>query len=1340
MIGTQMITVIAGLIRNPLKIREILAFARMTVIICVICVLNISTGKASENPFYFNRLSIQNGLSNDRVYAVLQDRRGFLWVGTTDGLNRFDGVAFKTFYKYDLDVNSSYIISLCEDNQGNIYIGTDNGISVYNLHSDTFQHIEKIAGSPLKIRNKVSVIKKDEEGVIWMTVDKQGIFSFNPKNRELKNYLVENNVSPVVSGVSCFHFDKSHPNLISFYFDNLYFTDKSFKKQEPYTLPDGSQPYKRDNIIRIIRGANSNTLYVASVNKGVCEINLSTHTMEVICSDNNGKSIPNDLYLDANNTLWIATTNGVYQYNIRTENLTHIEVVDNKLASLSDLEVMAILIDDIKGIWLGSFNHGLLHTNKTFIQFEKFYQTPSASLVGKTIREFEEDKDGNIWIGTRRSGLFKYNPQNKELEKYKKNSLPETIFGLCRDDNHLWMSSYDGIYRLNIKSGQVKIYNRRDHGSKLRDDRTTKIYKNSQNQILVGSALGLLQYDTTKDEFIAIDSFNGIFVDDILEDSRGNMWYATYANGLYKYDRIHRQFTNYKNDPDKTSSIPCNKVISLFEDSKQRIWITTFGGGFCRLNNDETFTVFDISNGMPSNIIYKIIEDDNGWFWVSSGQGLIKFQPETAEKKVYTTADGLLDDEFNFLSGIKTANGNILFGSQDGFIQFNPKNFISNQKMPNIVITDLLINNQLVKANEKHSPLQCGIADTREIKLSAYQNTLELRCSILNFHSPLNNLLYYKLEGENDQWQKMSSEHRLVFNKLAPGKYTLYLMGVNSDGVQNNEHPPLHIVILPKFYQSTTAIVIYIILTIIALSLFFYFLWKRTLAQQHRRQHIFEKNKEIELYNEKIEFFSNIAHEIKTPLTLIRTPLEHIMNHIGDFNREINEDLNLISRNAQLLSQLINELLDFSKIEKQGFQLSCVELDIVEKIEFLKYNFTAAATNKNLEITSHYSNENIYVFADERGIEKIFNNLFSNALKYAETYISLSVETNNESVIVSVKNDGPIIPIEKRQSIFDPFVQYHDPEKIYTQGFGIGLSLAKTIAELHSGTLTIDDDLSCNNFILTLPLHEKSTENKPEEEEIPVAENKPHVLLVEDNVELLAYIERKLKKNYRIQTATNGEMALEFINTQPVDIIVSDISMPKMDGLEMCLQLKKNFETSHIPIIVLSAHSSMRAKVASMEYGADMYIEKPFSMEFLISCIERLLDKRKQLVHLYKSVVNPSPKESDLSGRDKKFLLELDEIILKNLSDPDFSNEQLAGHLNISKPTLNRKIKGLLNTTPNEYIQTKRIIMAAKLLVEGSYRINETCYQVGFNTPSYFIKCFKNYFGKTPTEYIQQNK
>ena len=1329
-----------------MKIRVFKEAQLMYVLLCTLTVFSLNSSLcANENPYYFNRISTEKGLSNHRVYAVLQDSRGFMWFGTTDGLNRYDGTNFKTFYKYDLDVNSSFIISLCEDNQGNIWIGTDNGVSLYNIKKDIFKRLEKTIKTKYKILNKVSVIKKDEQGRIWLSVDKQGLFSYDPETEKLSNYFVEKGVQKTLTGVSSLYFDKNNTFLLSFYFDNLYYADQTFKTIRPFTLTDGSQPFKRDNIIRMIKGTNYNTIYIASVNKGVYEMNLSQRTLKPILLSNEGKIIPNDLFMSEENHLWIATTNGIYKYDIASEEVIHIEMLDEKLSSLSDVEVMSITLDDLKGIWVGTFSSGVLYANNAFVRFKKVYKNSTTSLAGTFVQEFVEDKDKNVWIGTRRNGLFKYNPTNGELHKLKSQGLPDNIFGICREGGNLWIGSYEGIYKMNIQTGRVKMYNRRDEKSKLRDDRIYRIYKNSANKILVGTALGLLEYQATEDNFKIIEKFNGVFVDDILEDSKGNMWYATYANGLFKHDVETNHYINYKNIPDDPTSIPCNKIISLFEDSKKQIWITTFGGGFCRLNADNTFTIYDISNGAPSNIIYKIIEDENKDFWISSQNGLIKFSPDKVEFKIYTINDGILNNEFDILSGIRTSTGDILFGSKDGFIQFNPKNFNVNPKVPTIVLTDFFVNNVLIHPNVKGSPLKKSISETHEIKLSATQNNIEFRFSILNFHSPFNNKLYYKLEGFDDDWRIMPSGHNITFDNLPDGNYVLHIKGVSSDGIWNESYPPLRIIVTPKFYKSAFAIIIYIICTISLLILVIIFLRKRTIMHQKKLQQTYEKNREIQLYNEKIDLFSNIAHEIKTPLTLIRTPLENIMNSPEHFNEEIYEDLNLISYNALHLSQLINELLDFSKIEKKGFKLSFVELDIIEKIKFLKYNFHNIAESKCIDMSLTCSEEHIYIYADEQQIVKIFNNLFSNALKYGEKYITISIQSKENVIVVSVKNDGAIIPLEKRATVFEPFIQIHDTEKKYIDGFGIGLSLARKFAELHAGTLVMDDDLTCNNFILTLPrlssISEKELVIAAEEEKLEISDEvKPVVLIVEDNVELLTYIEKKLRKHYKVLTATNGKMALETVRKKMIDVIVTDISMPQMDGLQMCSELKKNFETSHIPIIVLSAHSSQQSKISSMEHGVDNYIEKPFSMDLLISYINGHLNKRKDLVNLYKSIVNPSPKESSLSERDKDFLIQLDEIVIKNISDPDFSNDQLAELLYVSKSTLNRKFKGLLNTSPNEYIRNKRLILAAKLLTEGSLRINEVCYKVGFETPSYFIKCFKNYFGKLPTEYIELMK
>ncbi len=1324
---------------------------RQTQLVCMlICIaavfMFIVPVYAEESQLYFNQISTKNGLSHNRVHAIMQDSRGFLWIGTSDGLNRYDGITFKTFYKDELELNSSFIVTLCEDNQGNLWVGTDSGVTVYDSKKDQFKRFDLVSNTGLSIQNKVPLIQKDEKGFIWIAANNQGLFSYNPDKGELLNYFVKNGKQQLPANITTLYFDKNKRCWLGLYFDNLYYTDKNFKTLTPYTSSDGIQPFKRDYLTRIIKSPY-NSIYIASVNKGVVEINLSLNSIKTIVSNSAKKFITNDLLLENDSELWLGTTDGLFKYNVATEETTHIESVQGDIFSLSDSEILSIAIDDSRGLWIGTYSSGLNHASYAYMDFEKFYKTgSSSSFIGSLVRGFVEDKDGNIWIGTEKSGLYKYSQKTHIIQKYTHKDLPDNIFGICYENENLWMGSYSGIYRLNIKNNQVKTYDRNNAESKLRDNKIYKIYKNSLNQILIGTTLGLLKYDETKDDLVSVKGYDGLFVCDILEDKQGNMWFATYADGLYKYEMDKDKIINFRHDPENQTTIPCNKILSIFEDTKNQIWITTHGAGFSRLNNDNTFTTYDIHKGLPNDIIYKIIEDDNENFWISSNKGLIKFTPEKEELKIYTHVDGLLNNEFNYNSGIKSNKGDIFFGSKDGFIKFNPKRFIPNKKVPNIVITDLLINNVPVKPNQPNSPLICAIAETRKVELKASQNTIELKFSILNFHSPANNILYYKLEGYNEIWQKASPYNTISFSNLPAGAYRLEIKGVSNDGVWNENHPPLEIVVLPKFYLSKTAFFIYIILILGLVVFSLYFIKKRTIDQQVKRQRAFEKNREIEIYNEKINFFSSIAHEIKTPLTLIKTPLQNIMNN-GEFDVEIKEDLNLINQNTEQLSQLINELLDFSKVEKNGFRLYCVELDVIEKIEFLKYNFSGTAKEKNLKITFQTSSDHIFVFADEQGFIKIINNILSNALKYADTYIDIRVSVEQDKVILSFKNDGHIIPANMRETIFNPFMQYHDQDNIYMSGFGIGLSLARTLAELHSGSLSIDSDLACNNFILTLPVL-KTVNNKDvlidsqktEDETAIVSHDKPLILLVEDNLELLKYTRKKLAGLYNVFTSANGKQALEIVNNEPVDIIVTDISMPEMDGLELCEQLKTNFETSHIPVIILSAHASIQSKIAGMEYGADIYIEKPFSLEFLISCIDGLLSKRQKLREAYSSEIKPTPKHASLSARDEQFLLSLDEIILSNMSDPEFSIEQLAENLCLSKSTLNRKVKGLLQITPNDYIRTKRLIMAAKLLEEGSNRINETCYLVGFNTPSYFIKCFKSYYGKLPSEYIEENK
>ncbi len=757
----------------------------------------------------------------------------------------------------------------------------------------------------------------------------------------------------------------------------------------------------------------------------------------------------------------------------------------------------------------------------------------------------------------------------------------------------------------------------------------------------------------------------------------------------------------------------------------------------------SSFTTKPCSGGgnLPSDINYRIIEDDSGNLWISTNKGLICFTPATLETKAYTTTDGLLNNEFNYNAGFKTSDGTLYFGSSDGFIRFNPRTFHTDTRVPEIVITDLRIGERIVKAGEEGSPLTCNIDQTQHIALNARQNSFGFGFALLGFASPASNTILCRLEGYDTRWRKVPESNRIFYSNIPAGSYRLQVKGVNSNGIWNDRHPAVEITVAQRFYKSTPAILLYVLLLIVASILVSHYFYRRAMKRERRRQDEYKRTREIELFNEKMSFFSNIVHEIKTPLTLIRTPLQNILAS-GECGGEVREDLMVINNNTEYLSQLVKELLDFVKIECHGYMLNCGNLDLIEKIGFLCFNFAETAKDSNLRLTFSHEDEQLFILADEPRLNKILNNLLHNALKYAESYIEVEAKRVGDNAVVSIRNDGPIIPGEHRSRIFEPFVQYGNDAK----GVGIGLSLARTLAELHGGQLVLDDNTTCTDFILTLPLRRAATEPADGEEPTTASEGEqekpelPTLLIVEDNTDLSAYLKRKLQGEYRIFTAATAERALELLRQQEADLILSDIALNGMSGLELCKRVCADFETSHIPVILLSALSSTRSKVVGMECGASLYIEKPFNMEYLQACIRNILDKRSAMKNAFRSKVMPLAAHLyNLPHSDEEFLSRLDAIILANISDPSFSNEQLAEAFFLSKSTLNRKIKGLLDTTPNDYIRTKRLIVAAQMLTENHCRINEVCYSVGFNTPSYFAKCFKKFYGILPAEYMKEH-
>lgn len=1302
---------------------------------------------------YFNRISTDDGLSCNVVHDICQDSHGFIWAATSYGLGRYDGFKFDSYYKEDLDIYSNFIISLCPDDAGNIWIGTDKGVTVYNINDDRFTNFNTIGS--VDIHNKVPLIQKDDKGFMWVVVNRQGVFRIDPRNAQSCNYFVENGVQTLPADISAMYIDSnSNQNLFGVYYDNLYITDSTLTELIPYRTADGTEPFAGGNIKSIVK-SHQNSYYIAYSSNRICQINPVLKSYQQLPLAIGDKVIVKRIYLDRNDRLWIATNDGTWIYDTLTEKVDILRYWAIDDFSLPDNDILNIFEDRSGQMWVSTYGSGIGMCRYSANHIRKIYHTDDETLTGCRTRSFAEDDQGRVWVGTEQKGVFVYNLKDDTIEKYRSSLLPDNIMCMLLDGKQLWLSAKSGIFRLDISNGHVKRY---------LDDKDIffKLYRNSRQKIIVGTTLGLLEYDSTSDSFVPVDSLKDLFIDDIIEDVDGNMWYATYAHGLYKCDAENRILAHYVNDPADSLSLPGDKVMSVFEDSRGTIWATPHGTGICRLTDNGQFVVFDKSCGLSNNIVYTIIEDNAGKLWIATDNGLTELNPVTCKAKVYNLSNGLLNNDFNYGADIKTRSGDILLGSRDGFIRFNSDSFVNDSIAPQIKITSLSINNHVVKPHQKGSPLDKSIALTRRIELSARQNTVTFALSILDFNYSDNTALYYRLDNYNDEWQKVGADHLISFTRLPAGHYVLRVEGMGSNEVWNRSVPPIELIVNPKLPYTTAAFIVYGLLFLLLIYYLVRFLNRRYARKQDEKRKWLEQQQQIELYNDKISFFSNIAHEIKTPLMLIKMPLDNILNN-EEMGESVKEDLSLIDQNTQYLMQLIGELLDFTKIERQGYRLSCTRMDLVEFIDFLSTNFQMAINDRRLTFRFVHEVDHIYICADKAGCAKIVNNLFSNALKYAGSYITVTARVDGVNAVVEFCNDGPIVPLEQRNKIFDIFAQYRDKDQKYANGFGIGLTVARTMAELHSGSLTIDDDTTCNNFILTLPLAvdldpAASTETPTDshdgvDDDTADADDstkRSTVLLVEDNTSLSNYLYRELSKSYKVYQAPNGKRAIDIAYKKVnIDVIVSDIAMPEMDGIEMCHILKSDFRFSHIPIIILSAHMSNQMKVACMEEGADIYIEKPFAFEYLVSCIDNLIGKRQMFVQsILRTELAPTDAEQApdsspydaLSPLDAKFIESLDKAVAENLPNYNYSVKQLSEDLCLSKSTLNRKMKGVLNLTPNDYIRIKRLIMASEMILKGDKKIKEIGYSVGFQTPSYFIKCFKSHFGILPSEYAAQIK
>ncbi len=1296
--------------------------------------------------YYFHHPGLDNNLSQSSVMCIAQDSKGFMWFGTKDGLNRYDGSSFRIF-RHDQSkpgsLGNNNISSLIENKDGRLWIGTDDGIYIYDPLKETFEPLKQKAQDGTEISNPIFQMTTDAQGNIWMAVESQGVFKFDAGRGALYHFAIPD--SHLLSAIAV---DTRNTVWVGYKGKGLYYADCKFHNFKLFKTQAGENPFADDHIFKILPDG-PDKLYIGSSQGGLRCIDTEKGSLETMLPSADHPEdvfVRNILTVDSN-TLWVATERGIYIYDLRSATAEHLSANDNDKYSLSDNAIYSIFRDRSGGMWIGSYFGGVDYIPSQTVTFEKYYPVAGENgLSGKVVREFCEDADGNIYIATENGGLNKFNPADKRFTHGILPNLHYNVHSLCIENNTLWVGTFSrGLYSLNLDNGQSRHYMMGHGENALNDNNIYSICNTSSCGLLVGTTTGLNRYNHATGDFTRLHNLDGVFVSSILEDHNGNIWLGTNNSGIFKYSPHDKSWKNYVADPAVPGSLPYNKVISISEDSKHRLWFSMLGYGFCSFDPaTDTFKSYKIDN----DIVYKVIES-NDILWLTTNHGLLRYDLKDDSTKLYSIDNGLLSNQFNYSSGFMSNDGTIYFGCIGGFITFKPGEMSESSAFPPVVMTDFLIFNKNAGIETDNSPLDRSITYTDKITLKYNQNSFSFRFASLNYSAADDHPLRYKLKNFDKEWYEAPKSSLVTYTNLKPGDYTFCVKTANDKGEWSDEVISVEVTITPPLWLTPWAYIFYFLLAAGA-AIGLYYRFRRDLQRKQQRQlELLETEKEKEIYHAKIDFFTNITHEIRTPLTLIHGPLQNILDNNDMGRKELFDNLTVMERNTHRLLDLTNQLLDFRKAEANNFRLNFVECNVSRLISDIAIRFKPMAEQAGLDFRLNMPLDDFIAPVDKETVTKILSNLFNNALKYSRSYIHVTLNLPADSdnrFSIKVCNDGDPIGAEMREQIFRPFVQLDNSTSRIRTGTGIGLPLARSLAELHNGRLYLaDSDEIC--FTVELPVTQENAIilRKDSPDSTPILVNStikpqtPHVtiLVVEDNHEMRDFICRLLERRYSVLQAANGNEALEIIENNPVSLVISDVMMPDMDGFELCKTLKSDIRLSHIPIILLTAKVTLQSKIEGIELGANDYIEKPFSTEYLLARVENLLTTQEKLRQAFTSSPFSNAKTMALSKADETFLDKLTEAIQESISDPDFNVNILADKMNMSRSSLHRKIKAITEITPNEFIQLQRLKMGARLIQSGEYRINEVCDLVGFNSSSYFAKCFQKQFGVLPKDFVK---
>ncbi|TXG38643.1 hybrid sensor histidine kinase/response regulator transcription factor [Seonamhaeicola maritimus] len=1391
---------------------------------CIFLLLFACSIICAQSPeLKFEHFIDDKGLTQNTIMDVAQDKDGFLWIGTANGLYKYDGQRFTIYRNNPNQPNSivNNVIHKLEVDENNVlWIGTVGGLCAYNVKKQQFFNSNK----DLSDKDITAIYTDKSDGSVWVGTNKSGVYHISKPDTEeesVEHFIYQPNQTNTINSNTVLSIAKDR-------YDNLWIgTDKGVNRMFMSTSDSKNFMHVKgfDKPVNSMLLDKKGRLWLGERGTGVWSLEkpTSVHALDKISFKKHDLNLDtfyedfgkiNGIEEDVNGKLWIGVYGyGLYHLNTETADFNMYTPNDMYEESLSNRRIQTLLIDKTNVIWVGTEVGGL---NKSDLQKKDIYflsrnMRTNNTLSNASVNAILEDDDF-LWIGTE-NGLnqiefkdnyklpsIKHHLYEKDSESNKSIKL-QSIKSIFKDnDGDYWMGK-DVITHMSVNDASKKVSITE---TDLSFPNVFSILQDRQGALWFGSfGSGLVKWEKKwksnndfdfsnakhyKSDLNNEYSIGGDFVSCLFEDSKGNLWVGALQGGLSVLVKgkngNNDRFVTYSHNLNNPNSLSHNSVFAIHEDKDGNYWIGTFGGGLNKMilseNGNPVFEHFSEEDGLANNAVYGILEDESGKLWMSTDNGISCFNPKDKTFKNFNKGDGLQSNNFRKNAYYKNKHDYLFFGGLRGLNIFHPKNLKDNDILAEPKLTGFKIKNELVEIGKEYNGrviLNHEKSDLGDdlVKLKHHENTLTFEFAALHYAAPEKNKFQYQLVGFDNVWQDAKGLSFAHYTNLSPGTYTFIVKASNNDGVWSEVSTLFNFRISPPFWYTWWAFVLYILLlTGVIFAIISY------LSLQEKEKAAVKVQKEIEQVNRlKLQFFTNISHEFKTPITLILNPIEELLESIGS-NVSMKPKLQIIQRNANSLLRLVHQLMEFRKIEVGETKLGATKSNIVNFVREMTYSFKSSAKKNELDISFESDLKTSEIWFDWDKLEKILNNLIFNAIKFTnpggqiKVIVSKDIGTNEIKINdkdfsvnylkIEVEDDGVGISKEELPFVFHRFYQVNQTRKRTRKGSGIGLAITKDLVELHHGIIEVDSiQGKGTTFTIKLPMGsehllpeemietavsdvvtnfdvelEESMEELEFDQDSAEAKLENTVLVVDDNLDIRLLIKEGFLGSYNVLVAENGKEGLNIALKEMPDLIISDILMPEMDGIELCGALKTNIRTSHIPIILLTALNSVEHRIEGLESGADAYIPKPFKMKLLSVRAEKLIETRDLMRKRFQTEKELTPEKVTLNSLDEEFLKKIMDLMEENMSNDSYWVDDLVSDMNTSRSTFFRKLKKLTGQSPNDFIRMVRLKRAAQLLEQNELTIAQVSYRVGFADPGYFGKCFRKFFGDSPSNFVKK--